>query len=223
MEKSSQSRIVQIMISADIGQVSAIITQPEEMRFVLLLAHGAGAGMTHGFMDSLSSELAKVGIGNIRYNFPYMEQGRKRPDVASVAEKTVGAVIEKAIELFPTMPLLAGGKSFGGRMTSNYLSKNKVNRVKGIIFYGFPLHPARKPSVQRATHLYAVETPMLFLQGTKDLLAESSLIQQVVSKLPHATLTFFQGADHAFHVARQNLVPTLAATSLAWANSLNSE
>ncbi|HEY8937158.1 MAG TPA: alpha/beta family hydrolase [Cyclobacteriaceae bacterium] len=212
-------RPISITISESIGNVSALLHEPTEMKCILTLAHGAGAGMTHKFMEELAVELGKNKIGTLRYNFPYMEQGRKMPDVPAIATKTVHKVIQTAHELFPTIPLLAGGKSFGGRMTSQLLSKEDIAFVKGIVFFGFPLHPAGKPSIDRAAHLKDVKKPMLFLQGTKDTLADASLISNVCSELPTATLKWLEKADHAFHVPKQNLIPELALLTRKWFES----
>ncbi len=200
--------------------LSAEVTAPDNPKAIFVFAHGAGAGMNHPFMKELSAELANLGIATLRYNFLYMEQKKKRPDFPAIAHKAVAAAIEKAHELFPTTPLVAGGKSFGGRMTSQYLSEQDPDYVKGILFVGFPLHPAGKPSVDRATHLEKIKLPMLFLQGTRDTLAEWSLIEQVSKKLSTSTLVKFEGADHSFKVARQNLIPALAHEIKAWIEKL---
>lgn len=200
--------------------LSAEVTAPDNPKAIFVFAHGAGAGMNHPFMKELSAELANLGIATLRYNFLYMEQKKKRPDFPAIAHKAVAAAIEKAHELFPTTPLVAGGKSFGGRMTSQYLSEQDPDYVKGIVFVGFPLHPAGKPSVDRATHLEKIKLSMLFLQGTRDTLAEWSLIEQVSKKLPTSTLVKFEGADHSFKVARQNLIPTLAQEINLWIEKL---
>ena len=183
---------------------------------MLVLAHGAGAGMNHVFMKSVSQELANLNIATLRYNFLYMEQKKKRPDFPAVAHLAVAAALTKAHELYPKLPLFVGGKSFGGRMTSQYLSKHPSDFVKGIVFVGFPLHPAGKPSVERADHLKNIETPMLFLQGTRDSLAEWSLINSVTESLPTATLKKIDGADHSFKAGKQNLIPLLTLSIKEW-------
>jgi len=213
-------RPVSITISESIGSVSALVHEPSEMKYIMTLAHGAGAGMTHKFMEELTVELGKNKIGSIRYNFPYMEQGRKMPDVPAIATKTVHTVIQTAHDLFPATLLIASGKSFGGRMSSQLLSKDDIEFVKGIVFYGFPLHPAGKPAVDRAAHLQDVKKPMLFLQGTKDTLANVTLISNVCKELPTATLKWLEKADHAFHVPKQNLIPELASLTYQWLESL---
>jgi uncharacterized protein len=199
-----------LVVSESIGRVSTLTTMPDAMDCMLVLAHGAGANMNHRFMESLSTALALLKVGTIRFNFPYMENGRKRPDPPAIAEKTVEKVIEHIHDLFPQLPLFAGGKSFGGRMTSQYLSKSCPPFLKGIVFYGFPLHPTGKPSVERAHHLSSIRIPMLFLQGTKDTLADMVLLEPVVKSLPSARLVKFEGADHSFNRGKVNLLPELA-------------
>jgi predicted alpha/beta-hydrolase family hydrolase len=184
------------------------------------LAHGAGAGMQHRFMIALSEALASHQIGSLRYNFPYMEQGKKRPDVPAVAHKAVAAAIQKTHELFSSVPLFVAGKSFGGRMSSQYLSKESPGFVKGVIFYGFPLHAAGDPSIGRAEHLKEVKVPMLFLQGARDALAEKELITGVCDKLPDVTLEMFEGADHSFKSGKKEFIPELAAQTEQWIDRL---
>jgi uncharacterized protein len=186
--KEFVSKQISVPVSEKLGSVSALIIEPDRCETMLVLAHGAGAGMTHRFMESLSFGLASHGIGTIRYNFPYMERGQKRPDPPAIAEKTVSVMLEKARELFPTLKLLAGGKSFGGRMSSQCLSKACPAYIRGIVFFGFPLHAAGAPAVTRADHLSNVPIPMLFLQGTRDALAELSRMESVCSQLPTSTL-----------------------------------
>jgi len=202
------------------NQVSAEIYLPEETKAVFVFAHGAGAGMHHSFMKDLSTALAFYQIATLRFNFLYMEQGKKRPDFPAAAHKALSAAISKALELFPAIPLFAGGKSFGGRMTSQYLSSNAITQLKGVIFVGFPLHPAGKSSVERAVHLKNVNLPMLFLQGTKDKLAEWNLIEHVCNELPLASLKKLEGADHSFKAGKQNLIPALALEISHWVDTL---
>jgi len=168
---------------------------------VYVFAHGAGAGMTHAFMSAVAEGLAARGIATLRYNFPYMERGSKRPDPPKVAHAAVRAAVAEAALRWPAVPLFAGGKSFGGRMTSQAQAIEALPGVRGLVFVGFPLHPAGKPSDDRAAHLAEVKVPMLFLQGTRDELAELSLLQGVVERLhDRATLECFDEADHSFHV-----------------------
>lgn len=207
-------------ISDSIGSVSAELIAPPSATAIMTLAHGAGADMHHRFMKALAGELATHGISTLRFNFPYMERKKKMPDPPAIAEKTVSIIIEKASALFPGKPLFASGKSFGGRMTSQFLSKQCPSSLKGVIFYGFPLHAPGKPSAGRAAHLALVKLPMLFLQGTKDTLAELGLIKEVVSKLPTAALNIFEGADHSFKAGKKEFTAELAATSSMWINKL---
>jgi predicted alpha/beta-hydrolase family hydrolase len=172
--------------------------------------------MNHAFMKDLSTELAGHHIATLRYNFLYMELKKNRPDFPAVAHKVVERAIAFANQQTATLPLFAGGKSFGGRMTSQLLSANPLERVKGIIFVGFPLHPQGKPGTERADHLQKIKMPMLFLQGTKDALAEWSLIEGVCALLPSAALTKFEGADHAFKMPKQKAIPLLAGAINTW-------
>lgn len=209
-----------ISVSKVAGSVSGEFIVPERMRFLYVFAHGAGAGMHHPFMERLAATLADARIGTLRFNFPYMENGRRRPDVPQVAEDTVRAAIATAGEAYPSVPLLAGGKSFGGRMTSQALARAHMEAVKGIVFTGFPLHPAGKPATDRAAHLAAVRVPMLFLQGTRDALADLALIEGVCRTLPGATLEKIQGADHSFKAGKQDLIPLLAESISRWTEAL---
>lgn len=209
-----------ISVSPQLGDISAEVVEPPNIKAMMTLAHGAGAGMQHRFMTALSEALINFQIGTLRYNFPYMEQGKKRPDVPAVAHKAVAAAIQKSHKLFPSLPLFAAGKSFGGRMSSQYLSKESPEFVKGIIFYGFPLHPAGEPSTARAEHLQLVRIPMLFLQGTRDALAEKELITGVCANLPTSRLDFFDGADHSFKSGKKEFIPELAERTNQWIDSL---
>jgi uncharacterized protein len=208
--------VIKISVSDSIGKVSGEIIQPEKMKSMLVLAHGAGAGMTHPFMTTLSKALAELEVGTLRFNFPFIEQKKKRPDVPAVAHKTIEAAIQKATELFPSTPLFAGGKSFGGRMSSQLFSKNDIKEVKGLVFVGFPLHAPGNPSVDRADHLKDVKKKMLFLQGTRDTLAQWDLIEQVTSSLRLAKLVKIEGADHGFKAGKQNIIPVLAEHIKDW-------
>jgi hypothetical protein len=189
-------------ITVDDGRrVSALLEVPENARACLVLAHGAGAGMTHPFMADVARELAERGIATLRYQFPYMEQQSKRPDTPAVAQATVRAAVAQAARRAPALPLFAGGKSFGGRMTSQAQAAQPLPEVRGLVFFGFPLHPAGKPSDARAQHLAGVKVPMLFLQGTRDGLADLALLRPVVERLgARAALEVFEDADHSFHV-----------------------
>jgi len=183
------------------GSVSALLLVPDSPRACYVFAHGAGAGMTHAFMETFSKGLCERGVATLRYQFPYMEKGSKRPDPPAVAQATVRAAVAKAAENFPGLGLIAGGKSFGGRMTSQAQAAAPLPGVRGLAFVGFPLHPAGKPSIERAEHLAKIDIPMLFLQGTRDTLAEAALIEAVVQRLgATAKLQLVDGADHSFHV-----------------------
>jgi len=191
-------------LTIDVGgdhQVSGLLLAPKDARACYVLAHGAGAGMTHPFMAAVAEGLAKRGIATLRYQFPYMERGSKRPDTPKLAQATVRAAVAEAAKRLPDMPLFAGGKSFGGRMTSQAQAAEPMPGVRGLIFLGFPLHPAGKPSDERAAHLTEVKVPMLFLQGSRDDLAHLDLLQPLVKRLGRrATLQVFEDADHSFHV-----------------------
>jgi uncharacterized protein len=181
--------------------VSGLLQNPEAARACFMLAHGAGAGMEHPFMVAVAAGLAVRGIASLRYQFPSMEHQIKRPDPPQVAQATVRAVVTRALDLLPNVPLIAGGKSFGGRMTSQAQAKVPLPGVRGLVFFGFPLHPVGRPSQDRAQHLFQVQIPMLFLQGTRDRLASLDEINTVCEKLGERTkLKIFEGADHSFHV-----------------------
>lgn len=183
------------------SSVSALLCTPPEAWAGYVFAHGAGAGMAHAFMAAFADGLAARGIATLRYQFPYMEQGSKRPDAPKVAHAAVRAAVAEASARWPGSALFAGGKSFGGRMTSQAQALQPLPGVRGLVFVGFPLHPAGKPSDERAKHLADVSCPMLFLQGTRDELAALELLQPVVERLgKRATLALFDDADHAFHV-----------------------
>ena len=216
-----RSRSLTIHISESIGSVSAEMMQSDNMRSMLTLGHGAGAGMNHKFMIELSEALAAEGIGTLRFNFPYMEQKKKRPDVPVIAHAVVEAALEQVYQLFPEVPIFASGKSFGGRMSSQWLALQPNDFVKGIIFFGFPLHPAGKPGTERADHLKKISVPMLFLQGTRDELATWSLITEVCNDLQQATLIALEQANHAFYIPRKNALPILAAETAAWIKKMS--
>ena len=182
-------------------RVSALLQTPPRARACYVLAHGAGAGMKHPFLAAVAAELATRGIASLRYQFPYMERGAKRPDPPPLAQATVRAAAAAAARALPDLPLIAGGKSFGGRMTSQAQAKAPLPGVRGLAFLGFPLHPANRPSRDRAEHLFDVHLPMLFLQGTRDALAALDQIEPACEKLgERATLMLFENADHSFHV-----------------------
>ena len=185
--------------------VSALLVRPSAPRACYVLAHGAGAGMTHASMEAIAAGLGQRGIASLRYQFPYMEKGSKRPDAPAVAHAAVRAAVLEAVRCCPSLPLMAGGKSFGGRMTSQAQALAALPDVRGLAFLGFPLHPAGKPSSDRAKHLADVTLPMLFLQGTRDALAELSLLKPVVKGLgSRATLHLLDAADHSFYVLKSS-------------------
>jgi uncharacterized protein len=214
-----KSTSLQLTVSESIGYVSAELIEANSSIATLTLAHGAGAGMNHPFMIAVTNELAGQGITTLRFNFPFMENKKGRPDVPAIAHKTIEAAINKAHELFPTVPLFVSGKSFGGRMSSQHISKNS-SFVKGIIFFGFPLHPPGKPSVDRAEHLKDIKIPMLFIQGSRDELAQWDLMESVTNELPLTTLHKIEGADHAFKAGKKNLIPDLAMHAKLWISKL---
>jgi predicted alpha/beta-hydrolase family hydrolase len=213
-----KTQSISLTVSPEFGNVSAELMMPDEPVCILTLAHGAGAGMNHHFMVTISKLLAENGIATLRFNFPFMENNKRRPDVPAVAHKTIETAMNKARELFPAVPLFASGKSFGGRMSSQFLATQPTIEPTGIIFFGFPLHQSGKPATERAEHLKRVKVPMLFLQGTRDELASNDLIKQVCASLRAATLIKVEGANHAFQAGKQDLLPTLADHTKSWIN-----
>jgi predicted alpha/beta-hydrolase family hydrolase len=194
------SKTLQIEIENN-GSVSALLHCPAQSRACYVFAHGAGAGMAHASMEATAAGLAARGIATLRYQFPYMEKGSKRPDPPAIAHAAVRAAVAQAARCCPTLPLFAGGKSFGGRMTSQAQAVAPLPGVRGLVLLSFPLHPAGKPSADRAKHLADIRIPMLFLQGTRDALAELRLLEPVVKGLgPLASLHLVREADHSFHV-----------------------
>jgi len=212
----------------DKRRVSALLQAPEGARAGYVFAHGAGAGMKHPFMTALSDLLAGQGIATLRYQFPYMEQGSRRPDVPAVAHAAVRAAVAEAERRLPGVALVAGGKSFGGRMTSQAQALSPMHGVRGLVFVGFPLHPAGKPSDERAKHLDDVDVPMLFLEGTRDELASADFLQPAVDRLgARATLKWFDDADHSFHVPARSgrkdadVLAEIAGDISAWIGHLS--
>jgi predicted alpha/beta-hydrolase family hydrolase len=207
--------------------VSGLLLVPVRPVGCYVLAHGAGAGMTHRFMTAIAEGLHARGMATLRYQFPYMEHNSKRPDRPALAHATVRAAVAAAARLTPALPIIAGGKSFGGRMTSQAQAQLPLPHVAGLAFLGFPLHPAGKPSEDRAAHLSEVRIPMLFLQGTRDALADSRLLTTVLDRLsPMATLHLFAHADHSFHVpvrsgtTDQQVLDGVLDALVAWAVSI---
>ena len=205
-------------------EVSALLLMPTHAKRLLVLGHGAGAGMNHPFMEALAGELATVGIGTLRYQFPYMEERRRVPDSPGVLLATVAAAVRTARKVAPDVELLAGGKSMGGRMTSQAAAEGLLEGVRGLVFFGFPLHPPGKVGTKRAEHLGKVRVPMLFLQGTRDTFADMKLLRGVCARLGSlATLHVVETADHSFHVLKSagrtdaEVLRELAATTEEWA------
>jgi predicted alpha/beta-hydrolase family hydrolase len=203
------------------GTTSGLLDAPASAQACYVFAHGAGAGMHHAFMAALASGLAERRIATLRFQFPYMAQGSRRPDSPKVAQAAVRAAVQEAAKRLPDLPLFAGGKSYGGRMTSQAQAAQPLPNVQGLVFVGFPLHPAGKPATERASHLADVQLPMLFLQGTRDALADLDLMRETTAKLEgRATLHVVEGADHSFHVlarsgrsdeqVREELLDTMA-------------
>lgn len=198
---SVETRELQLSVGPRVGQVTALLHRPDDSRWLLVLGHGAGAGMRHHFLETLTAALAAVGVATLRYEFPYMERGRKRPDVPPVLEATARAAAAAGGLLAEGLPLLAGGKSMGGRMTSRAHAARPLHRVEGLVFFGFPLHPVGEPGTERADHLTLIHQPMLFLQGTRDRLADPTLLAGVLRGLgDRATLEELPDADHDFQL-----------------------
>ena len=195
-----KAKEITIQLDGDVT-ISGLWLAPADAKAAYVFAHGAGAGMAHKSMAAIANGLAERGIATLRYNFLYMERGSKRPDSPALAHQAIRAAVDEAARLAPKLPLFAGGKSFGGRMTSQAQALEALPNVRGLVFFGFPLHPAGKPGDERAAHLDDVKIPMLFLQGTNDALATLDLLKPAVKKLgKRATLALFEHADHSFHV-----------------------
>lgn len=217
--------------SPDATALPGLLRVPAEARALYVLAHGAGAGMRHAFMEALAAALADEGVATLRWEFPYMAAGGRRPDRPAVALPAVRRAVATGRrlrdELDPALPLFAGGKSFGGRMTSTAAAESPLDDVRGLVFVGFPLHPAKRPGTTRAEHLADVGPPMLFLQGTRDALAELDLLRPVVVALgPRATLHLEDDADHGFHVRKRSgrddpaVIRSLAGAAAEWMDSV---
>jgi predicted alpha/beta-hydrolase family hydrolase len=209
LSSTSERREIAFEATRSSGAVSALLHRPTGARCLYVLAHGAGAGMRHPFLEAMCARLAARGVATLRYQFPYMERGAKRPDPPAILQKTVRSALAAASSSAPDLPLLAGGKSMGGRMTSMAAAAASGGAafasVRGLVFLGFPLHAAGRPSEARGEHLGAVRLPMLFLQGTRDTLADLALLRPVVERLgARATLRAIEGGDHSFHVLRRS-------------------
>lgn len=225
MDQSPQKFSIKVDASLS---VSALLLVPAQPSACLVLAHGAGAGMSHPFMAAVAAGLHRRGVASLRYQFPYMERGSRRPDRPELAQRTVRAAVADAGVRLPGCPVFAGGKSFGGRMTSLAHATSPLPQVRGLVFFGFPLHPAGKPGRDRAQHLSDVHVPMLFLQGTRDALADQALIAQVAEGLAErARLLLVPDADHSFHVPARSgrtdagVRDVLLDAVVAWMASVN--
>lgn len=207
-------------------RLDAVFLRPAVARLLYVLAHGAGAGMRHPFLQRMAEALAGEGVATFRYEFPYMHAGRRRPDPPAALHGAVRAAVAAAREAAPDLPLVAGGKSMGGRMTTEAQAEAPLPGLRGIALLGFPLHPAGAPSVKRAEHLGRVQVPLLFLQGTRDELADLALLRPIVEQLPRAHLRIIEGADHSFHVLKRSgrtdgdVLRDLARAVAEWGNSL---
>lgn len=214
---------IKIAITPEIGQVSALLMRPKDAWALLVLAHGAGTDMRHRSMETMSQALAEKGIATLRYNFPYKEKGGGRPDNKGVTSATVRGAVDAATKSTGDLPLFAGGRSFGGRMTSVAASQEPLTGVHGIVFFAFPLHPPGKPGTERADHLFQLDIPMLFLQGPRDTLATPELLEPIIQKLgQQATLHVIAAADHSFKVLKSSgrtekeVTEELVSTTAAW-------
>jgi predicted alpha/beta-hydrolase family hydrolase len=202
---STQVTEHRFVVTESSGEVSGILVRPASARALYVFGHGAGAGMRHVFMETAAERLTALNIATFRYNFPFMEAGRGRPNDASILVKAVRSAVTEAASLEPDLPLFAGGKSMGGRMTSTAASKQSLPGVLGLAFFGFPLHAPGRDSDERGTHLSDVGLPMLFLQGTRDRLAKLNLLEPLLERVkPRPTLHVVEGADHSFHVTKKS-------------------
>ena len=219
---------LRIAVGERAGDVSGLLLRPDGARLLYVVAHGAGAGMRHPFLEVLAQGLAERGVATLRYQFPYMEQRARRPDPPAVAAATVRAAVAEAARVAPGLPLIAGGKSFGGRMTSTAQAEAPLPGVRGLVFFGFPLHPPGRPDDKRAEHLAHVQVPMLFLQGTRDDFAALKLLQSLVKRLgERATLHLVEGGDHSFRVLTKSgrsegeVMGEVVSTIVEWADGLS--
>jgi predicted alpha/beta-hydrolase family hydrolase len=213
-----------IEVGESVGPVSGLLMRPPDARCLYVLAHGAGAGMRHRFMEAVAAGLSERGVATLRYQFPYTEVGGRRPDPPAVLQATVRSAVATARNVAPGLPLLAGGKSLGGRMTSSAAARGELPGVRGLVFLGFPLHAPNRPGIERAEHLDAVQRPMLFLQGTRDALADLTLMRTVCGRLgERATLHVLEGGDHSFAVLKRSgrdqeeVMAELADAIASWA------
>lgn len=218
-----------IAVSEKFGEISYELSETTNPKYILTLAHGAGAGMTHPFLFQLSQKLADRGAIVVRFNFPYKEEGKKLPGSPKPNIETINKISTLCQEKFPDFPIYLGGKSYGGRMSSHFVAENPEAPINGLIYFGFPLHSPGKPDMKRAEHLFQIKIPQLFLQGTNDALADIHLISEIVNKISQTTLVKFENADHSFKVPRKlngksidNMIEDLATTADLWIkNHLN--
>ncbi len=227
MEKNGRLTEMKFVATEEKGEVTALLLRPGRARWLMVFAHASGTGMRHASMESISAELAKVGIATFRYQFPYMEAGGGGLNVQRVLLETVRSAVDTAVQAAPDLPLLAGGRSMGGRMTSLAAAASPLPGVRGIVFFAFPLHPSGKPATERGDHLFDVPVPMLFLQGTRDKLADLDLLRPICRRLgKRATLHVLDTADHSFKVLKRSgktderTIRELAQTVEAWASEL---
>lgn len=223
---TTKAKKLKIRISEEIGSVSTLLLLPDKAHSLIVLSHGAGAGMEHPFMESLAAKLAAYGVGSLRFNFAYMEKGSGPPDRPKKAHAVIAKAVDKGIKLADGRTLLAGGKSFGGRMMSQMAATGTLDAVSGVVYYGFPLHAPGRPGIERAAHLSDIAVPQLFLQGTRDKLAEPALIKKVCSGLQGARLVTMEGADHSFKTLKRSgidpdqVMEKLAQETVDFAKSL---
>ncbi len=222
------SKPIRFSVSEKAGKVSGLVLAPQGAKALLVLAHGAGAGMRHHFMEDVAGKLAARGIATLRYQFPYMDKGIKRPDNEALLTATVRAAVIAAREQGPEVPLFAGGKSMGGRMTSLAASKESIEGVRGLVFFGFPLHAAGRPGAERGKHLYKTNVPMLFLQGSRDTLADLRLLEPVCKGIgKRAELLIVEGGDHSFHMLKSSgrsddqVLDEIASKAAEWMAALS--
>jgi predicted alpha/beta-hydrolase family hydrolase len=226
----SKGKEVQFFVSEKGGAVSGLLLKPDNATSLLVLGHGAGAGMRHRFMEDVAGKLAELGVATLRYQFPYMEKRTKRPDSEAVLTDTVKAAIAAAKKQAGNLPIFAGGKSMGGRMTSIAAAKEALDGVSGLVYFGFPLHAAGRPGIERGQHLADIQIPMLFLQGSRDALAELKLLKSLCAKLgKRAELFIIDGGDHSFHMLKsakksdEQVLDELVSRAARWMESVSSK
>ena len=200
---TSQVKEIEFFVSEQAGTVSGLLIKPNKAQVLLVLAHGAGAGMRHSFMEKIAAKLANCNVATLRYQFSYMQKRSKRPDPQRVLTETVRAAVAKARKEAGNLPLFAGGKSMGGRMTSLAAAEQPLDGVRGLLFFGFPLHAAGRPGAERGQHLLDIKIPLLFLQGSRDALADLKLLKPLCARIgKRAELYVADGGDHSFHMLK---------------------